>query len=112
MNKTLPEPPVILVAMPDSSQRRNLVGALTGRGDRVIICSAPWTGPGSCALMRNETCALVAVADGAIVSAATPKPSAAGSTTLCAMTVPHSVLADGKTSSELLAEIDEELGRD
>ncbi|MGZ4240275.1 MAG: hypothetical protein ACXVQ7_01525 [Actinomycetota bacterium] len=112
MDATLPEPPVILVAMPESDQRGALVGALTGRGDRVIICSAPWTGPGSCALMRDEPCALLSVADGAIVSATPPKPSAAGATTLCAITAHHSVLADGKTTAELITAIDDELASD
>ena len=106
------DPSIVLIAHPDTDLRSSLARELSARGDRVILCAAPWTGIGSCPLVRSERCALEEVADITVVSSELPKPSAAGAPTLCALSARRAVIANGESVLDVITMIDDRLDDD
>jgi len=100
---------VVLIASPDTSMRSSLSQELAARGDRVILCAAPWTGHGSCPLMRDERCALQEVADIAVVSAEAPRAAAAGAPATCALSARRAVVTDSDAVTDVITMIDDRL---
>jgi hypothetical protein len=99
------ETPTVLLAMPDTTERGTLARSLIDSGDRVFICSAPWTGDGSCPLIREAPCALVEFADVAVVSEDPPRSRAEGAPGLCALYARRSIAIKREPIEEIIGSI-------
>jgi hypothetical protein len=106
------EPAIVLVASPDTALRSSLARDLSARGDRVILCAAPWTGKGSCPLVRAERCALEEVADVTVVSAEPARPNAGGAPTLCALSARRAVVVSNEPIHTVIEMIDDRMEDD
>ena len=100
------ETTTVLLAMPDTAERSKLARSLVDRGDRVFICSAPWTGAGSCPLLRDAPCALVEFADVAVVSEDVPRSEGQGAPGLCALYARRSIAVERESTEEILGSIE------